>query len=279
MGGRIDMNVQLTSSPEETVAELRTRLRGAVVAPGDPDYDETRRVMPGNVDLRPAAIARVADAADIAAVIAVARRTGLELAVRSGGHSTAGHSSTDRGLVIDLRAMKAIDIDAADRSVWVETGVTALELTQAVGEHGLAIGFGDTGSVGVGGITLGGGVGYLVRKHGLTIDSLLAAEIVTADGELLQVDEASHPDLFWAIRGGGGNFGVATRFRFRLHELPTVVGGMLFLPGTADVVEGFVDAAQTAPEELSTIANVMPAPPMPFVPEEHHGRMAVMALM
>src|SRR4051812_38545482 len=155
MGGRIDMNVQLTSSPEETVAELRTRLRGAVVAPGDPDYDETRRVMPGNVDLRPAAIARVADAADIAAVIAVARRTGLELAVRSGGHSTAGHSSTDGGLVIDLRAMTAIEIDLDHHSVWGETGRTADRLTQGVRGDWVASRFGGTGPGGHGGGDLG----------------------------------------------------------------------------------------------------------------------------
>ncbi|MFL5680991.1 MAG: FAD-binding oxidoreductase [Chloroflexota bacterium] len=273
------MNVQITSTPDETVAELRSVLRGTVVAPGDAEYEDARQVMPGNVDLRPAAIARVADAGDIAAVIAVARRTGLELAVRSGGHSTAGHSSTDGGLVIDLRGMNAIDIDVEDRSVWVETGVTALELTQAVGEHGLAIGFGDTGSVGIGGITLGGGVGYLVRKHGLTIDSLLAADVVTADGELLRVDEASHPDLFWAIRGGGGNFGVATRFRFRLHELPSIVGGILILPATQETIAGFIAASEAAPDELSGIANVMPAPPMPFLPEQIVGKVVIFALM
>jgi FAD/FMN-containing dehydrogenase len=128
------------------------------------------------------------------------------------------------------------------------------------GVHGLVTGFGDTGSVGVGGITLGGGVGYLVRAYGLTIDDLLAADVVTADGRLLRTDAEAHPDLFWAIRGGGGNFGVATRFRFRLHELPSVVGGMLFLPATPEVIAGFVAESEAAPEELSAIANVMPAP-------------------
>jgi hypothetical protein len=143
----------------------------------------------------------------------------------------------------------------------------------------LATGFGDTGSVGIGGITLGGGVGYLVRKYGLTIDDLLAAEVVTAGGQVLQVDAESHPDLFWAIRGGGGNFGVVTRFQYRLHEVGTVLGGMLLLPATPEVIAGFIAAADAAPEELSTIANVMPAPPMPFVPAEHHGRLVVFALM
>jgi FAD/FMN-containing dehydrogenase len=261
------------------IDELRAVVQGRVIAPGDDVYDEARAVFYGGFDRRPAAVVRVANADDVVRVVRFARNGGLELAVRSGGHSVAGHSATDGGIVLDLADMKALGIDAEERTAWAETGLTAGEYTAAAGGHGLVTGFGDTASVGIGGITLGGGVGYLVRKYGLSIDDLLGAEIVTADGERLVVDEASHPDLFWAIRGGGGNFGVATRFRFRLHELPTVVGGMLFLPGTADVVEGFVAAAQTAPEELSTIANVMPAPPMPFVPEEHHGRMAVMALM
>jgi FAD/FMN-containing dehydrogenase len=191
----------------------------------------------------------------------------------------AGHSGTDGGIVLDLRELKALEIDTGGRTASAEAGLTAGEYTVAAAEHGFATGFGDTGSVGVGGITLGGGIGYLVRKHGLTIDSLLGAEVVTADGELLQVDEGSHPDLFWAIRGGGGNFGVATRFRFRLHELDGIVGGMLFLPATADVIAGFMAEAEAAREELSGIANVMVAPPMPFVPEAFHGKLIVMALM
>src|SRR5215208_3630272 len=153
------------------------------------------------------------------------------------------------------------------------------EYTTAAGAHGLATGFGDTGSVGMGGITLGGGVGYLVRKHGLTIDDLISAEMVTADGELLRVDAETHPDLFWAIRGGGGNFGVATRFQYRLHEVDTIVGGMMILPATPDVISSFVAAADAAPEELSTIANVMVAPPMPFLPSEAHGQLVIMALL
>ena len=167
----------------------------------------------------------------------------------------------------------------AQRTAWAETGLTAREYTTAAAAHGLATGFGDTGSVGIGGLTLGGGVGYLVRKHGLTIDNLLAAEIVTADGQLLRADSENHPDLFWAIRGGGGNFGVATRFQFRLHEVSSVVGGLLILPATPEVIASFIAEAEAAPEELSTIANVMPAPPMPFLPEEQHGKLVVFALL
>ncbi|MFN8380259.1 MAG: BBE domain-containing protein, partial [Anaerolineae bacterium] len=154
------------------------------------------------------------------------------------------------------------------------------EVTSELGKHGLVVGFGDTGSVGIGGITLGGGVGYLVRKFGLTIDDVLAAEVVTADGQTLSVNANHHPDLFWAIRGGGGNFGVVTRFRFRLHYLPQVVGGMLFLPATPDTIRRFVELAEAAPEELSTIANVLAAaPPMPFIPAEAHGKPVIMAVM
>ena len=177
---------------------------------------------------------------------------------------------------MNLRDMKQLEIDPEARTAWAQTGLNALEVTTAAWEHKLVIGFGDTGSVGIGGITLGGGVGYMGRLHGLTIDNLLAAEIVTADGSTLMVDESSHPDLFWAIRGGGGNFGVVTRFKYQLHAVDTYVGGMLVLPATAETVSGFIKAAADAPDEVSTIANVMNAPPMPFLPEEvvgaHHLR-------
>jgi len=201
------------------------------------------------------------------------------LAVRSGGHSGAGHSVCEGGIVLDLSAMRALDINVEHRTAWVETGMTAGEYTLATNAYGLATGFGDTGSVGIGGITLGGGVGYLTRKYGLTIDSLLAAEVVTADGQCLQVDAEHHPDLFWAIRGGGGNFGVATRFKFRLHPVDAIVGGMLILPATPDTVAAFIAQAEAAPEELSTIANVMPAPPMPFLPADKHGQLVIFAIL
>jgi len=273
--------VQSSPSPTTTLSipQLRAALNGRVIAPGDPGYDQARTVFVGGFDQRPAVIVRVADAADVARVVALARETGLELAVRSGGHSGAGHSTTEGGIVLDLRDMKALDIDADRRTAWAEAGLTADEYSVAAAAHGLATGFGDTGSVGIGGITLGGGIGYLVRKHGMTIDNLLAADLVTADGRLLRVDEQTHPDLFWAIRGGGGNFGVATRFQFRLQEVSTIVGGLLMLPASAELVAEFIALADAAPEELSTIANVMPAPPMPFVPAEQHGRLVVLALL
>lgn len=254
-------------------------LTGRVITPDDPEYDEARAVFVGGIDGHPRLIVRVADATDVATVVAFARGRGLELAVRSGGHSGAGHSTTDVGIVIDLRDLRSLDIDVEGRTAWAGAGLTAGEYTTRVAEHGLATGFGDTGSVGLGGIATGGGVGYLVRKYGLTIDSLLAAELVTADGAIRTVDATSDPDLFWAIRGGGGNIGVATRFRFQLHPVPSVVGGILVLPATAEVIAGFIAAAEAAPDELSTIANVMPCPPMPFVPEAHHGELVILAML
>ncbi|NJC98564.1 MAG: FAD-binding oxidoreductase [Anaerolineae bacterium] len=266
-------------SASPSTSELRALFNGRVIAPDDPRYESARTVVYGGIDRRPSAIIRVADAGDVSRLVTLAREYGFELAIRSGGHSSAGHSTTEGGVVLDLSDMKDLQINLEDKTAWAETGLTAGEFTAAVGAHGLAVGFGDTGSVGLGGITLGGGIGFLVRKYGLTIDSLLAAEVVTADGQLLYVDDKSHPDLFWAIRGGGGNFGVATRFKFQLYEVDMIFGGMLFLPATADTITSFIAEAEAAPEELSTIANVMTAPPMPFLPEDVHGKPIIMAMM
>jgi FAD/FMN-containing dehydrogenase len=264
---------------ETAIREFSSEVRGQLIRPQDSAYDEARSVFYGGFDRRPALIVRVEDATDVSRVVTLARESGLELAIRSGGHSVAGHSVSDGGIVLDLSGMKNLELDVEGRTAWAQTGLTAGEFTDAAGAHGLATGFGDTGSVGIAGITLGGGVGYLVRKHGLTIDDLLAAEVVVADGELLRVDAQTHPDLFWAIRGGGGNFGVVTRFQYRLHEVDTIVGGMMILPATPEVVASFVAEAEAAPEELSTIANVMVAPPMPFLPPEAHGQLVIMALL
>ena len=259
--------------------QLPSEIEGRIIRPDDPDYDETRQILSGVYDRRPAVIVRAANADDVARVVRFARETGIELAVRAGGHSNAGHSSTDGGIMLDLRDMDGLEIDPESRTAWAEGGLTAGAVTSQLAEHGLAIPFGDTGSVGIGGLTLGGGVGYLVRKHGMAIDNLIAAEIVTADGELLRVDAGHHPDLFWAIRGGGGNYGVVTRFQFRLQPLDGIVGGMLVLPATPETIAGFIAAAEAAPDELSTIANVMSAPPMPFLPEEAHGKVVILAML
>ncbi len=264
----------MLSSPQ-----LPRDLEGRVLTPQDPAYDEARTVFAAHVDRRPALIARVEGPRDIARVIAHARATGSELAVRSGGHSPAGHGVSDGGIVIDLSALRSFELDGTERTAWAGAGLTAGAYTVAAGEHGLATGFGDTGSVGIGGITLAGGIGFLVRRHGLTIDDLLAAEIVTADGRLRRVDAQREPELFWALRGGGGNFGVVTRLKYRLHPVDTIVGGLLCLPATPHVIAGFVAEAEAAPDALTTIAAVMAAPPLPFVPEELHGRPVVLARM
>jgi FAD/FMN-containing dehydrogenase len=269
----------MTISETISIPDLRREFDGRVIAPGDDGYDDARRVFAGNFDRHPAVIVRPVDAKEVSRTVALARETGLELAVRSGGHSGAGHSTTEGGILLDLAGMRSLEIDPERRTAWAETGLTAGEVTNATAERELAIGFGDTGSVGIGGLTLGGGIGFLVRKFGMTIDNLLSAEIVTADGEVLLVDAETHPDLFWAIRGGGGNFGVATRFQYRLQPLDSVVGGILVLPATPSVIAGFLAEAEKAPNELSTIANVMPAPPMPFVPEERYGELIVFAFL
>ena len=262
-----------------SVDSLRASVSGRVIGPSDDGYDAARTVVMGGVDRHPDVIVKPTTAADVATVVKLARETGSTLAVKSGGHSSTGTSVSDGGITIDLGDMRAIDIDAAARTAWVEAGATAAEVTAAADAHDLAIGFGDTGSVGVGGITTGGGVGYLVRKYGLTIDNLIAAEIVTADGQVRTIDAATEPDLFWAIRGGGGNFGVVTRFRFRLQPLGEIVGGFLFQTATPDVIAGFMAAAEAASEDVGTILNVMPAPPMPMIPEEHHGKLVAMSMI
>ena len=262
-----------------SIRQLRAELAGPVVGPGDPGYDAARRVFLPSVDRRPAVIVRPADADEVARVVALARETGLELAVRGGGHSPAGHGTSEGGIVLDLAGLAALEIDAAGRIAHAAGGLTSGEVTVAAASHGLAAGFGDTPSVGIGGLTLGGGVGYLVRKHGLTVDHLLGAEVVTADGRVLEVDAESEPDLFWAIRGGGGNFGVVTRFDYRLHPVDMVTGGMLALPATPETVAGLVAEAEAAPEDLSVIANVLLAPPLPFVPPELVGNPLLLVLL
>jgi FAD/FMN-containing dehydrogenase len=263
--------------PNSSISQLHADLKGRVITPEDADYDVVRIGLSLEVVRHPALIVRPVDAIDVSQVVSLARETGMELAIRSGGHSLAGFSTVDDGIVLDLSQMKGLEINIEEHTAWAEAGLTAGEYTFAAAEYGLATGFGDTASVGVGGLTTGGGIGYLVRKYGLTIDNLLAAQIVTADGQIRYVDEETHPDLFWAIRGGGGNFGVITRFKFRLHPVDTIVGGMLILPATAPVIAAFAALAEAAPDELSTIMTIMPAPPLPDIPAEVHGQIVALA--
>jgi FAD/FMN-containing dehydrogenase len=271
------MNSRLRTRPE--VARLAEALPGKVTQPGDADYDQNSTVLFDPARCEPAALVRVAAPADIAHVIGFARQHGLELAIRSGGHSSSGHGTVDGGIVIDLRDLDNVVIDQPTRTAWVGGGATVGAVLKALEPHGLVVGFGDSGDVGVGGIVTGGGVGYLSRLHGTTVDSVLAAEVVLADGRVVIAGPDSEPDLFWAIRGGGGNFGVVTRVQFQARPLTAFTGGMMVLPGTAETIAAFVAAAQTAPEALSAIAMVMPAPPAPFIPDAHKDKLVLFAMM
>ena len=250
-------------------------LRGSIILPGSVDYEVARQVKSAQYDRRPALIVRAADARDVARTIELARESGLPLSVRGGAHSLAGFGTNDGGIVLDLGPMKGLLIDPEARTAWAQPGLTAGEYTVAAAAHGLATPFGDTASVGIGGLTLGGGIGWLVRKYGLTIDALLAVEIVTADGRQVTASADSHPDLFWAVRGGGGNFGVVTRFQFRLYPVGEILGGALFMPATPEVVRNLVPISLAAPEELTTISFLMHVPPAPFAPAEHVGKLSV----
>jgi len=262
----------------ETASILRDALGRDAIIPGDAGFESGRMAHNLVYDRRPAAIVRPTGALEVARAVLTARELGLDIAVRGGGHSLAGLSTTDGGLLIDLSAMRDVEIDPVRWTGTAQGGATAGEYTTAAARHGFATPFGDTGSVGIGGLTLGGGIGWLARKHGMTIDSLLSIDLVTADGELRTVSEASDPDLFWAIRGGGGNFGIATRFKFRLHPVSMVLGGMLALPLSERVLLDVVDASMAAPDELTQISMIMNLPPMPFVPAEFHGVPAVVMM-
>jgi FAD/FMN-containing dehydrogenase len=263
----------------ENPRNLLNDARGRVVTPEDPSFDAAIQIVYPGFGLTPAAVVYAADAADVATVVRAAVASGTELAVRGGGHSPAGFALTHGGIVLDMSGLKDLEIDEDAQTAWAGAGLTASEYTGAVGERGFATPFGDTGSVGIAGITLAGGAGFLARSHGLAIDSLLAVQMVTAQGDLITVDSPSDPDLFWALRGGGGNFGVVTRLKFRLHPLPGVVGGMIALPASAEAIAGFAAASVAAPPSVSTIASAMTAPPAPFIPPELVGSMVLFAFV
>ena len=242
-------------------ATIDLRTAGGVVTPGDPGYDDARAVYNAMIDRRPAAIARCGTTTDVQNVLAAARRTGLPVAVRGGGHSGPGFGTIDDGLVIDLSPMSAIEVDADARTARVQGGATLSALDAATHAHGLATPAGVVGSTGVGGLTLGGGHGYLSRKYGLTIDNLLSAEIVLADGRVVTASEDENSELFWAIRGGGGNFGVVTSFTLRLHPVTNVIGGPTAWPGaaTGDILSWYRDFLPAQQEDLYGFLDTMAA--------------------
>jgi FAD/FMN-containing dehydrogenase len=252
--------------------------RGQPITADDADYDTARAVWNGAVDRRPRLIARCSGTADVVAAVRFAREHDLEIAVRGGGHNVAGTAVCDGGLVIDLSAMRAVSVDPAGRTAWVQGGALWGDVDHETQAHGLATTGGIIGHTGVAGLTLGGGIGFLMRKHGLTVDNLLAADVVTADGSIVRASPDDHPDLFWALRGGGGNFGVVTSFRFSLHPVgPTVMAGPVFWAAedTADVLRFYRDFAAEAPDELGTVVRLGTVPPLPVVPEDLHWRPAI----
>ena len=246
--------------------------------PTNPGYDTARRIWNGAVDRRPACIARCTGVADVVAAVRFARDHDLEIAVRGGGHNVAGTAVCDDGVVIDLSAMRAVWVDPAGRTARVQGGALWGDVDHETQAHGLATTGGIVGHTGVAGLTLGGGIGFLMRKHGLAVDNLLAAEVVTAEGGIVRASAHEHPDLFWALRGGGGNFGVVTSFRFALHPLgPTVMAGPLFWAAddTTDVLRFYRDFAAEAPDELGSVVRLGTVPPLPVIPEDLHWRPAI----
>jgi FAD/FMN-containing dehydrogenase len=264
----------MTQMKNEVVDAFRATLRGPVLQPGDPDYDGARALWNGMIDRRPALIARCAGAADVQAAVAFARQNALPLAVRGGGHNIAGLALCDDGLVIDLSGMRHVLVDPRARRAWVGGGALLSDVDHETQSCGLAVPLGINSTTGVGGLTLGGGFGWLSRMYGLTVDSLVGAEIITADGQRRWAGPQEDPDLFWALRGGGGNFGVVTLFEFELHPVgPQVTAGLVVFPASQgrEVMRRYRDFVDVLPDELSVWAVLRKAPPLPFLPPEAHG--------
>ncbi|ADB50831.1 FAD-binding oxidoreductase [Conexibacter woesei] len=267
-----------TTLGDGSVAELAEALRGELIRPGDAAYDEARAIWNGAHDRRPALIVRCAGTADVIRAIEFARSEDLLVAIRGGGHSIPGFSTVDDGIVIDLSPMRGIRVDPAARTARAQPGVTWAELDHETQAFGLAVTGGLVSSTGIAGFTLGGGIGWLMRKHGLTCDNLIAADVVTADGQLVHASAVENEELFWGLRGGGGNFGVVTSFEYRLHPVgPTVLGGAIFYPGdrAEEILRFYREWVGSVPDELTTLVSLATAPPAPFLPEEWHGRRVV----
>jgi FAD/FMN-containing dehydrogenase len=270
-----------TKIDERATGSLEARLRGELVRPGDPSYAEHRKVWNGSIDRRPALIARCAGVADVMAAVSFARETGVRVAVRSGGHSFPGLSVCDDGFVIDLSLMKGVRVDPANRTVRAQAGVLLGELDRETQAFGLAVPAGIVTTTGLAGLTLGGGIGWLMRKYGLTIDQLLSVDLVTAGGQFVRASADENAELFWGVRGAGGNFGIVTEFEFRLHSVgPEVLAGLVAWPmeKSPDVLRFYRDWITDVPDELTTIVVHRKAPPLPSIPEELHGKPLVMVI-
>lgn len=268
------MTTQMSTMKEK----LGALIKGNVVVPDDPGYEEARQIWNAMIDRRPAIIVQCADADDVALAIGFARRNKLELSIRGGGHNIAGSSLCDHGLTIDFSRMKKVRVDIGKRRGYVEPGATLADLDEATQAHGLATPVGINSTTGIAGLTLGGGFGWLTRKYGMTIDNLVAVDMITADGKKIRASSNENEDLFWAIRGGGGNFGVVTQFEFELFPVgPEVFAGLMVFPFSQahQILRKYRQFVNSAPEELNVWAVLRKAPPLPFLPENVHGKEVV----
>src|SRR5688572_17508668 len=264
------------------ISALQARLRGKLIAPSTPGYDEARSVWNAMIDRRPGLIVQCAGTSDVMQAVRFAADNRLLVAVRGGGHNIAGHAVCDDGLVIDLSQMRSVRVDSVAQRAWVEPGALLSDLDRETQAFGLAVPTGINSTTGVAGLTLGGGFGWITRKFGLSIDSLLSADVVTADGELVRASATDNPDLLWALRGGGGNFGVVTDFEFRLHKIgPQVLSGLVVHPfeDAKKVLQEYRQALAVAPDELTCWAVMRQAPPLPFLPTEWHGKEVLVLAM
>src|SRR5439155_10886327 len=262
----------------EAIARIKGTIKGRVLAPDDPNYDEARQIWNAMIDRRPAVIVQPADAGDVGPAIQFARANALEISVRGAGHNIAGNAVCNGGMMIDFSNMRNVRVDAGKNRATVGPGATLADLDNATQQHGLATPVGINSTTGIAGLTLGGGFGWLTRKHGMTIDNLISAEVVTADGKRLGASEKDNAELFWALRGGGGNFGVVTEFEFALHPVgPEILAGLIVFPfaQAKQVLTRYRQFANAAPEDLSVWAVLRQAPPLPFLPENVHGQEVV----
>lgn len=258
--------------------DLKGTIKGIVLVPGQPGYEDARQIWNAMIDRRPAVIVQCAEADDVPPVIRFARKNGLELSIRGGGHNIAGSALCDNGVTIDFSRMRNVRVDAGKRRAYVEPGATLANLDEAVQAHGLATPVGINSTTGIAGLTLGGGFGWLTRKYGMTIDNLVSVDIITAEGKKLRASENDNADLFWAIRGGGGNFGVVTEFEFQLFPVgPEIVAGLIVFPfnQAKQVLTRYRQFVASAPEDLNVWALLRKAPPLPFLPENVHGKEVV----
>jgi FAD/FMN-containing dehydrogenase len=257
------------------IEELRRHVKGGIVLPEDSNYDEVRRIWNAMIDRRPAVIVQCKEPGDVPHALRCAREKGLEVSVRGAGHNIAGNAVCDGGLMVDLSPMKGVRVDAAKKRAHVGPGAVLAEFDEAIQAHGLATPVGINSTTGISGLTLGGGFGWLTRRYGMTVDNLASVELVTANGDTIRASESENPDLFWAVRGGGGNFGVVTRFEFALHPVgPRVLAGLIVYPQAQakQVLRRYREFVASAPEELSVWAVLRKAPPLPFLPQEVHAK-------